>query len=127
MQAFEYISAESVQEVVGLLASRNGGTRILSGGTDLIVQLRENRRKADLLIDVKHISEFTDIRYDSASGLWIGAAASCTSICHEKSVTENYPGLVDAMQLIGGRQRLRITTGLAGEVEHLVPRPRGRS
>ena len=112
MQAFEYVSAESVQEVVGLLSSRNGGTRILSGGTDLIVQLRENRRKADLLIDVKHIPEFTAVRYDSEAGLWIGAAASCTSICHEKSVIENYLGLVDAIHLIGGTQiQSRATVG----------------
>jgi CO/xanthine dehydrogenase FAD-binding subunit len=104
MQAFEYVSADSIQEVAGLLASHNGSARVLCGGTDILVQLREHRRKAELLIDVKQIAELTAIRYDSQSGLWLGAAASCYAICQDRSVLEYYPGLVDAIQLIGGVQ-----------------------
>jgi carbon-monoxide dehydrogenase medium subunit len=104
MQAFDYVSASSIPEVVSLLAARDGSARILSGGTDLIVQLRENRRRAELLIDVKNIPELTAIKFDSKEGLWIGAAASCYSICHNHDVSGKYPGLVDAICLIGGVQ-----------------------
>ena len=104
MQAFDYVSAGSVEEVSGLLASRDGRARVLCGGTDLLVQLRENRTRAELLIDVKNIAELTSVRYDPKEGVWIGAAASCYEICHTVSVLENYPGLVDAVQLIGGIQ-----------------------
>jgi carbon-monoxide dehydrogenase medium subunit len=104
MQALDYISAGSVKEVVGLLSSNDGVARILCGGTDLLVQLRENRRRAELLIDVKDIPEITSINYDDQSGLWLGAAASCYAICHHRLVLENYPGLVDAIHLIGGMQ-----------------------
>ena len=64
MQVVDYVSAGSVQEVVGLLMSNNGKARVLSGGTDLLVQLRENRRRAELLIDLKKIPELTSIHYD---------------------------------------------------------------
>jgi carbon-monoxide dehydrogenase medium subunit len=112
MQAFDYVSAGSVGEVLGLLASHNGRARVLCGGTDLLVQLRENRRKAELLIDVKHIPELTAIRYDSQTGLWLGAAASCYVICQDRFVLEHYPGLVDAIHLIGGVQiQYRATVG----------------
>jgi carbon-monoxide dehydrogenase medium subunit len=104
MQAFDYVSAGSVQEAAGLLASNHGRARILSGGTDLLVQLRENRRKAELLIDVKNIPELTTIRYEAQAGLWLGAAASSYAICHDRVVRERYPGLVDAIHLIGGVQ-----------------------
>ena len=104
MQVLDYVSAGSVQEVVGLLISNNGKARVLSGGTDLLVQLRENRRKAELLIDLKNIPELTSIHYNSQNGLWIGAAAPCSEICRNQSVLENYPGLVDAIRLIGGVQ-----------------------
>jgi carbon-monoxide dehydrogenase medium subunit len=89
---------------VGLLASSNGKARVLSGGTDLLVQLRENRCKAELLIDVKNIPELTSIHYDSHAGLWLAAAASCFAICRDRFVLERYPGLVDAIKLIGGVQ-----------------------
>ena len=104
MQVLDYISAGSVKEVVGLLASNNGRARILCGGTDLLVQLRENRRRAELLIDVKNIPELTSINYDNQIGLWLGVAASCQAICHNPFVLEKYPGLVDAISLIGGVQ-----------------------
>jgi len=104
MQALDYISAGSVKEAVELLTSTNGRARVLCGGTDMLVQLRENRRRADLLIDVKNIAELTNIHYDPQIGLWIGASASCYEICHNKTVSEIYPGLVDAIHLIGGVQ-----------------------
>ena len=104
MQVFDYASAGSVQEVVGLLTSNNGTARVLCGGTDLLVQLRENRRRAELLIDVKNIPELTSVNYDGQNGLWLGAAASCQTICQDSFVRENYPGLVDAIHLIGGVQ-----------------------
>jgi len=104
MQVLDYVSAGNVKEVVGLLTSNNGRARILCGGTDLLVQLRENRRRAELLIDVKNIPELNSINYDNQIGLLLGAAASCHAICHNPSVLENYPGLVDAIHLIGGVQ-----------------------
>lgn len=104
MQVLDYIAAGSVQEVTDLLASQDGRARILCGGTDLLVQLRENRRRAELLIDVKNIRELRSIHYESKIGLSLGAAASCHAISHHPSVLENYPGLVDAIRLIGGVQ-----------------------
>ena len=104
MQAVDYVSASSVKEVVSLLTSHKGSARVLCGGTDLLVQLREKRRKAELLIDIKNISELTAIQYDGEAGLWLGAAASCYGICRDRVVREGYPGLVDAIQLIGGVQ-----------------------
>lgn len=104
MQAFEYVSARTVAEVGDLLASNNGKARILCGGTDLLVQLRENQVNAGLLVDIKNVPELSSIRYEPGEGLWIGAAASCFAISHAEAVLKNYPGLVDAVRLIGGVQ-----------------------
>jgi carbon-monoxide dehydrogenase medium subunit len=120
MQAFGYVAAATVDEVIGLLTSTNGRARILSGGTDLLVQLRENRRKAELLIDVKNIPELTSITYNERDGLRLGAAASCFQICFDQNVLENYPGLVDAIQLIGGVQ-IQYRAGLGGNLCNASP------
>ena len=104
MQAFDYVAPKSVREVASHLAERNGGACILCGGTDLIVQLREGRRKADLVIDIKNIPELTEITFDKNKGLCIGAAASCYQICSEPNVRRYFPGLVDGIHLIGGVQ-----------------------
>lgn len=120
MQPFDYKSAGSIEEVLSLLASKVGEARILCGGTDLLVQMRENRTKAELLIDVKNISELTSIRYDLKEGLWIGAAASCFAIGHDKSVLANYPGLIDAVRLIGGVQ-IQYRASLGGNLCNASP------
>ena len=104
MQAFEYVAPKSAEEVVNLLAGKNGDARILAGGTDLIVQLREDRRNAKLVIDVKNIPELTQVTFDSKNGLRIGAAMSCSQICSDANVSNHYPGLVDGIHLIGGVQ-----------------------
>jgi len=104
MQSFDYIAPKSAEEVIALLANKNGDALILCGGTDLLVQLREGRRKAGLVIDVKHIPELTQITFDPQNGLRIGAAASCHEICSNPNVNKYYPGLVDGVHLIGGVQ-----------------------
>jgi carbon-monoxide dehydrogenase medium subunit len=104
MQSFEYIAPESVDQVASLLAGQNGNAKILCGGTDLIVQLREGRRKTGLVVDIKHIPELTRVTYDGGTGLSIGAGAACHAICSYPIVQQKYPGLVDAIHLIGGVQ-----------------------
>lgn len=104
MQAFDYAAPKSIEEVVTLLTGKNGDARILCGGTDLLVQLREGRRKAGLVIDIKYIPELTQITFDPQNGLRIGAAASCRQICSDPNVSKHYPGLVDGVRLIGGVQ-----------------------
>lgn len=103
MQAFEYVAPKRVEEIATLLAGKNRAAQILAGGTDLIVQLREGRRTAGLVIDVKQIPELTQIIHDENS-LTIGAAVSCSEICANPIVQEKYPGLVDGIHLIGGVQ-----------------------
>jgi CO/xanthine dehydrogenase FAD-binding subunit len=102
LQAFSYVKAETEAEVVALLASEGDGVRILSGGTDLIVQLREGRRQARLLVDVKGVPEANELTCDSTAGLRLGAAVPCYRICGDAAVNQLYPGLMDAIALIGG-------------------------
>jgi carbon-monoxide dehydrogenase medium subunit len=104
MQDFNYVSASSLQDVFSLLSDGRDGAKLLAGGTDLLVQLREGRAQARLVIDVKNIPELSEIEYDAAAGLRLGAAVSCYRLCHDPRVAEFYPGLVDAFSLIGGIQ-----------------------
>ena len=104
MQAFDYVAAQSVEQVVSLLSLHGEKARILNGGTDLIVQLRSGARQASLLVDIKPIPELNQITYHPTQGLTIGAAVSCWKLCSQAEVVAHYPGLVEAAALIGGVQ-----------------------
>ena len=80
MTAFDYIAPRTIAEVVALLADKGDRARILAGGTDIIVQVREGRRDCDLLVDLKHVPEVNELSYDPRKGLRLGAAVPCYRI-----------------------------------------------
>ena len=104
MQSFDYASAQSLGEAASLLAQDGKSIQVLAGGTDLIVQLREGRRRAALVVDIKAIPELNELTCDPASGALIGAAVPCFKICQNSEISSAYPGIVDAVALIGGTQ-----------------------
>lgn len=104
MREIDYISAQSVNEAAALLNDHGDRARIIAGGTDVIVQVREGRRDLDLLVDVKAIPELTEIEYSAESGLRLGAAAPCYEIYGNAEVAAAYPGLMDAVRIIGSAQ-----------------------
>jgi carbon-monoxide dehydrogenase medium subunit len=102
LQAFDYAAARSVEEAVSLLAQHGDQARVLAGGTDLIVQVREGRRKVAVIVDVKGIPELNQLAYDPQGGLLLGAAVPCHKIYGDAAIAEAYPGLIDAVSLVGG-------------------------
>jgi CO/xanthine dehydrogenase FAD-binding subunit len=102
--AFDYAAAQSVDEAVSLLARHGDQARVLAGGTDIIVQVREGRRQVALLVDVKGIPELNQLSYDASQGLTIGAAVPCYKIYAREDIAAAYSGVVDAVSLVGGIQ-----------------------
>ena len=72
MQAIEYVAPSTLDEALKALS--NGNVRILAGGTDLIVQARENRRNVTKMVDVKNVKETTELTLGSDGSLRVGAA-----------------------------------------------------
>jgi CO/xanthine dehydrogenase FAD-binding subunit len=77
--------------------------KILAGGTDLLVQVRAGVRQPTAFIDVKRIPELVSLSVD-ADGLHLGAATSAAEICEHAEVTRLWPGLAEAIALIGSTQ-----------------------
>lgn len=101
MEALRYARAASVDEAVQLLREGGSTARVLAGGTDVIVQVRERRRQVDLFVDIKHIAEVMGIAYDS-DGLTVGAATPLYRIYGDGDVQRHYPALAAAAHVIGG-------------------------
>ena len=104
MREIEYSVARTVDEAVSLLAEKGQKARPLAGGTDILVQLRSERRNLDRLVEIKDIPETNQLSYDSQKGLVLGSAVPCYRIYEDQTVCRVYPGLVDAAAMIGGIQ-----------------------
>ena len=104
MNDFAYAAPTSLAEAQTLLADPKRKVRLLAGGTDLIVQLREGLREADLVVDVKKIPELAALQFDPAAGLTLGAAVPCCEVYEHPQLPTAYPALAEAAQIIGGWQ-----------------------
>lgn len=101
---FEYAAPTDLDEAVGLLAEAGDRAKLLAGGTDIIVQLREGLRTADVVIDVKKIPELNRLEYSPQSGLQLGASVACWRIYEDPVIAAAYPALAQAVRIIGGWQ-----------------------
>lgn len=91
-----------VDAAVALLAGEEGA-RVLSGGTDLLVQMRLGAGAPPVFVDVKRIPRLTAVQLD-ANGLRIGAAVPAAEIYENESIRSLWPGLAEATDLIGSTQ-----------------------
>jgi len=104
LEAFDFVSAKSIDEAVSILNDKGDRARIIAGGTDILVMMRAGRRLADVVIDVKDIPELSRMSYSAENGLSLGAAVPCYQIYQDAAISAAYPGLIDSASLIGGIQ-----------------------
>lgn len=108
-----YHFADSAQEAVRLLADSGPQARLVAGGTDLLVQLRDMPEATSILVDVTRASDFTGVALTpSGENLRIGAAATYAEILQSDLVWAHAPLLAQAVSQIGSVQiRARGTLG----------------
>ena len=103
MTELNYAAPDSLDAALGMLAEAGGGARILAGGTDVLVLLHGDLIDPDLIIDVKHIPELTEIVEED--GVWrIGAAASGMKLVDHAGFAAAWPGVIEGVALIGSVQ-----------------------
>ena len=120
MKWIDFVKPSSLDEAIGLLADNGDNARILAGGTDLIVHLRVGALTPDLIVDGKSVPDLNELSYSPAEGLTIGAAVPCYKIYQNAKVAAAYPGLIDAVSLIGGIQ-IQGRASVGGNLCNAVP------
>ena len=104
MHAFEYAAPKTLNEAVALLTEQDGKAQVLSGGTDLLAQLKEGKGAPSLVIDIKHIPDLMTHTCDASQGLILGAGVPCHIVNGDETIGKMYPALLDSSSLIGGTQ-----------------------
>ena len=117
MSQLDYIAPTSAEDAVRALAG--DGAKALSGGTDLLVQVRAGRAKPDLIVDLKRIPGAVGIRRE-AGGFVIGGATSGAVIGEHQALSKAWPGVVEAANLIGSTQ-VQGRASLAGNLCNASP------
>jgi carbon-monoxide dehydrogenase medium subunit len=98
-----YEAPVSVEAANTLLADAPGQSFVLAGGTDLLVRMKGGFVEPDLIVDIKHIPALQEIRLEK-DGFVIGAAVPCAALGENAELKAQWPGLVEAANLIGSKQ-----------------------
>lgn len=117
---FDYFAPQTLQETLELLDKHREDSKLLAGGTDLIVSLRARERLPKNLIDIKGVKELRQLSYDEKSGLNIGAAVTLNELIHHDAVSRNFPVLKEAVSTIGDFE-IRNRATLAGNICNASP------
>ncbi|MSO91287.1 MAG: xanthine dehydrogenase family protein subunit M [Acetobacteraceae bacterium] len=114
-----YAAPTTVAEAVRLLSGATGLAKVLSGGTDLLVQYRIGRLKPDLIVDLKALPSMSGVR-QVQGGFVIGAATSGALLGEHAALCKAWPGVVEAANLIGSTQ-IQGRASLAGNLCNASP------
>lgn len=120
MQELQYFRPENLNNALNLLDVYGRDVRILAGGTDLIVALRDNMIPCKYLMDIKAVKELEAITYSEGVGLHIGAAVCLNDIIASDIINGHYPILVEAARTLAN-SLLRNRATLAGNICNASP------
>lgn len=109
---FAYLEPGDLDEALALLNRYGAACRVLAGGTDLLVRMKQRLLSPGYLISLKSVSALNDIRQQGGA-LKIGPATPLAAITASPVVRDHFPALREAVESIGALsiQHFRGTIG----------------
>lgn len=92
----------TLEEALKILAEHRADARILAGGTDLVVNLRNRLFTPGHVIHIGRLRGLEEIAFTPGRGLRIGALATIARIASHPGVREAYPVLARAAAAVAG-------------------------
>jgi len=117
---FEYIKAETFQDVFDWMKEKGDDLKLLMGGTDLFIQMRDRGEGPGFLLDVKGLPGMQEISFDKKNGLKVGAAATLNSLSSHPNSLTHYSVLCQAADTVGNYQLRNLAT-LGGNICNASP------
>lgn len=116
----EYILSHTVEEALHSLSTAHGSARILSGGSDLLLELQQGiHPPVQRLVDVTEIDEMCALEARQ-EGLYIGASVTLSRLARSSLIKQHAQALADAAGVMANPQVCNVAT-IGGNVAHALP------
>jgi len=114
----EMLHPQSLEESKEMLESYKS-SKILAGGTDLVLDLRRGKIEADYLINLNKVKELKNIE-DREEFISIGSMVTFTELKENPLIKKHFSALVDAASAMGSPQIRNIAT-IGGNIVNAAP------
>jgi len=101
---FAYHAPKTIEELSSVLSQYRGKAKILCGGTDLIVAMKDKVTKPECVIDISDLAALCGIRQQKGKGVAIGAATKLDEIESSALIREKYYALYQGASVVGSPQ-----------------------
>ena len=99
----EVYNSRSIEDVVGLLGEYGNEAKLISGGTDIVIELKNKEITPKILIDISKIEELKKIKEDE-NHIILGSGVTFTEITENPLFKGNLHGLHKACKMVGSPQ-----------------------
>jgi carbon-monoxide dehydrogenase medium subunit len=117
---FEYFSPQSVQEACALLMQHGDKAKVLAGGSDVLVKMKDGLIAPAYLVSLKKLDSLKEIRYEKGKGVVIGARATHNELMSNNLLQEKYRSVCEAAHTMAADQIRNIGT-VGGNLVNAVP------
>jgi carbon-monoxide dehydrogenase medium subunit len=118
MGGYEYHKPQTIQEAISLMDKFNDEAVYISGGTDVMVLLRQKKLKTRNLVSLRNINTLSYL--DTEGGLKVGSGTTHSEIAKNEQVKRFYTALNDATTQVGSRQIRNVAT-VGGNICNAAP------
>ncbi len=119
MIRYDYLKPSSLEEAIGLLKQYGGQAKLIAGGTDVMVDIRQKKYAPQVLISLRGIEGLSYIREEDG-GLRIGALTTHRELEKSPLVRERLGALADAVDNLGSVQIRNVAT-IGGNICNAAP------
>lgn len=120
MHTFAYAQPATLVEAVALLEEHGPEARVLAGGTDLIMRLRDGTLSPAVVVDLKRIAELKPAISEEGGRVTISATSVMSDVAEHSLVMRHFPALAEAAGVVGSVQ-IRNRATLAGNICNASP------
>ena len=119
LRPFAYVEPATVAEAIQALAAGGPGSRLLAGGTDLVVDMKTGRMRPPTVVNLKRVPGLKGIEIVDG-GTRIGALTPVIAIERSTAVQERHPALAQAAAILASPP-VRALATIGGNIGRASP------
>lgn len=101
---FEYLTPQNVKDVCSLLLQHAGKAKVMAGGTDLLVLMKNRSVTPQYVVALGNVPYIDGISFSEAKGLRLGTLATHQSIADSPVIKNRFGCLAEACSKVGTPQ-----------------------
>jgi 4-hydroxybenzoyl-CoA reductase subunit beta len=107
---FEYFRPESLAEGLQMLAEHAGDAKIMSGGSDLLINMKFRLDAPKYLVSLNSLAELQQIEVEADGGLRIGGGCKLTNLVAHDDLREKFPSVHAAIASVASKHIRNVGT-----------------